>query len=71
MSRLAEKPESHAVYHVVRDEDRYACGTKRVAAMAEFTEVKTQLAHEVASNHRCLRIGCTNDYAKADREARS
>lgn len=66
MSRIAEIPRGAATFHVVRG-DRYACGAKRLEDAVELSVH----AHQVATTRRCLRIGCVNDYAKADKEARS
>lgn len=65
MARNALRPTKSKVFHVVRA-DRYACGAKIDAgSVAERRD-----AHKVNPFDRCMRIGCSNDYAKADREAR-
>lgn len=67
----AERRAGLATFHVVRGElltaDRYACGARR-----ELHPVSVELlaAASVVPNQRCLRMGCSNDFAKADREAR-
>ena len=67
-ARMAESPVGHRAYHVVRTDSRYACGASRVAE-ATWLLMPPKPAHEVEPRHRCLRVGCSNDFAKADREA--
>lgn len=66
MSRMAEQPQGAGTFHVVRG-DRYACGCKRTDRAPVHSSCD---ASTVPPHLRCLRIGCSNDYAKADREAR-
>ena len=66
MSRRAERYHGKLIFHVVRQDDRYACGSVRHPEMVN----EDVDAHDVAPARRCLRVGCSNDYAKADAEAR-
>lgn len=61
--RTAERPAGAATYHVLRGA-RYACGAKRDLDRG----FDRSLAYAVEPVRRCGRIGCSNDYAKADRE---
>ena len=63
-TRIAERVCVASVYHVVRG-DRLACGAKRLLDMV----LDRMDAHDVTTGQRCQRIGCQNDYAKADQEA--
>ncbi len=64
--RVAERGRRQHVFHVVRG-DRYACGAKRAA---EDPWRDTVPAVSVPAKVQCLRVGCQNDYAKAEAERR-
>lgn len=63
--RIAERRRKSYFFHIVRG-DRYACGAKRDGSLV----VEDGAAYKVLPKYRCQRIGCMNDYAKADKEAR-
>ena len=60
-----ERTSEHARYHVVRGE-RYACAAKRDPSKSHHSMSADLVSHGA----RCDRIGCANDYAKADREGK-
>lgn len=65
-ARMAERCHDRAFFHVVRQPDRYACGMVRRPERV----IEDAGAHTVEPKRRCLRVGCQNDYAKADSESR-
>lgn len=65
MTIVAELLDGLVVYHVARG-DRFACGARRTGRALAKALPAAIVSHDL----RCLRIGCSNDYAKADREER-
>jgi hypothetical protein len=64
--RMAERYHGKLLFHVVRFPARYACGSVRHPEMVN----EDAEAHTIEPKRRCLRVGCANDYAKADKAAR-